>query len=282
MVEPMDDLLSTFGRQPKLPFSTFWAGAEEHAQFEYQTTLASRVAPVDVEPDWRHTFLPSQHERHELYKVLTCEEHRSAGNKKARYAYDLDQNPARRPRISCTLLPGDKLGLLMTLVSHGVIVLDGMPLLAVDWMGVHGCVSPPYGDSPFSAAVLDLLQRGVVDHLALKSMDGNGWHLPSMGLLYMELLSGIEVFTKLKVYRSVFSDCEEDPQEIDDNVNWDGVSPMRQSVVIVEDSPPSHVKLKAMMIGMATSWSSDEVDFASDDVASAGYPKHLEEQFIAA
>ena len=114
---------------------------------------------------------------------------------------DLDQNPARRPRVVVEKEPDGSFGLLPALISHGVYWWQ-RPLLAYEWGGVHGY---PWGklqqdiENPFSASAIDLLQEGILKHQDYKSMVGLGWHIPSMGSYYYKLLSSIELRRPLKV-----------------------------------------------------------------------------------
>ena len=274
----MADLVGEMGREPVLPFSCFWAGPPEAEEHELLATLEQRVAPVDEELTWWHAFWPSQQERHKLYEKITGAEHHTAGDGTVKYAYDLDQKPTRRPRISCTVGEGKELGLLMTLVSHGVITMDGKPLLTVDWMGVHGYVFPPYGENPFSKAILDLLYHNAIKYSSVKSMVGNGWHLPSMGLLYMKLLSAIEMRKKEKVQHALMSaddDQDDEDQFIVDNACWDAASPCRDRVVLVDASPSSEEKLKAMMITISETWEFGEPHLEGSKSVRHGVSKDL-------
>ncbi len=52
LVEPMDDLVSMFGREPMLTMDHFWAGGPEYHQQEYDAAIQHRVMPVDVDELW--------------------------------------------------------------------------------------------------------------------------------------------------------------------------------------------------------------------------------------
>ena len=223
----MDDLVSMFGREPMLTMDHFWAGGPEYHQQEYDAAIQHRVMPVDVdELWWPYAFLPSQNERNSLYKQMTGAEHRLVVDKGIKFAFDLDHNPTRRPRIACTvdgtarMAMQQRLGLLMTLID-------------------------------------------VIDHNTVRSMVGNGWHLPSIGLLYMKLLSSIEFKTAVRPPRSMPVVVDLDAEE--------GTPEKNSSILVIDSpnrgqggvswegsSPPSEVKLRIMMRNMAEGWSDVE------------------------
>ena len=261
MVDPMKEFQEQMGREPVLPFDCFWSATEEESRQEYEAECERRCVPVGADMNWESTFLPSQRDRHDLYQLMTGagftrQSGSHAGKNGMQFAFDLDQNPTRRPRISCTLAkvgeagePGI-LGLLMCLVSHGLIVMDGEPLLAVDWLGIHGYERHPHGENPFAQTILSLLKSKVIDHNQVKSMVGNGWHLGSMGLLYMKLLSSLELRRPAKLARQL-SGLETPLQRTPEkgSVNEETGSP-----VVIQDSPPTAEKLKVLGQNIGTHW----------------------------
>ena len=140
LVDSMDEILLDFGRQQSLPFTEFWQCTVEEQREEFNALCKQRVTAVDAEVDalfdssldWDQVMLPSHKQRRQFYDTMLRTDV-MAGE----VCVDLDQNPARRPRLVVEKEPDGSFGLLPALISHGVYWWQ-RPLLAYEWGGVHG------------------------------------------------------------------------------------------------------------------------------------------------
>ena len=271
--EPVDELLLLFGQDVSQDWECFFTNEDpnfERMEFDRlvdtRDVLAGDLCEGKCDSDcdelhWDMVYTEKQQGYLRHYCSMV-----SCTSQPCPFLFDLDQNPVKRPRFVATQCPNGDFGLMPSLISHGTYHHSMLkrPLLAVEWLGVHGLpihekTGRAYND------VVQLLATNAISHSHVKSMVGNGWHLASIGPFIMELLSSIEVrrVVQVPIQLSVSTNhALESPskkqkigamQQLEDRTTSPGASSPSKSeqsseCLIVESSPE-----KACSLG-ARSW----------------------------
>jgi hypothetical protein len=106
---------------------------------------------------------------------------------------DLDQNPSARGRIAAADVKGQ---VLMTQISHGMLwnTSTERPLLSFEHLLCQGVnVMPEVTQVPEAFPAYQMMERGLLSPSQLTSMAGNGWHVPTLGLVVMYVLASVEL-----------------------------------------------------------------------------------------
>ena len=165
----------------------WWADTEQESS---ESGMAQGV-DSDVQINWEKTLTPHQRNRlwdYELHVKSMVRRGTVAPDRM--HMYDLDQNCPIGYKGSTT---AEDPGPLRTLISHGTIWNSFLqrPLLACEWAVAHGYPQTAYGPKP-PVDLFSMMRRGDLSPQQLKSMVGNGWHLPSIGAWVMWLLASVK------------------------------------------------------------------------------------------
>ena len=125
-VEPVNDFLLYFGRTVSLDITldNFFCGtqASQEVELKLKTAKKDKVEPNDDEEkagSWEHTLSDSSRMHLQMFRDMGFETDK---------IWDLDHNPAKRPRTS------RRGGIMQTLTSHGTLWSErlGRPLTALE------------------------------------------------------------------------------------------------------------------------------------------------------
>ena len=192
------DFVATFGRQPVASAEILWWADSNDQSIEFPTQgSAALEVNEDAVFDWSDTLTWFQRDRLLDYQQYT---RRLVAQAKVletdTHIYDLDQNcPIGYKGATSAEDPRP----LKTLISHGTIWNSRLrrPLLASEWLVAHGVpgVQGRFGpEGPVD--MIGMMASGEISPLQMKSMVGNGWHLPSVGSWLMWILASTRRITK--------------------------------------------------------------------------------------
>jgi len=199
LCEDLSQFKQFIGVDVQLGIDSLYCATKSEMADELNDLANHRVVPVDFaeEPTWEAVYSPMH--VHHLHGYTRLREKAIADGRygaDAENVFDLEQNPAKRPRISVVDVPSSGFK-MQCFTSHGTLHHTGRrrPLSTGEWFG--GCCTPVLQSMGslhgMPVDIMALCQNRIVSYAEAKSMAGNGWHLASQGSLLWFLLSAIEL-----------------------------------------------------------------------------------------
>ena len=226
------DVVDIFGRMPGASPELLWWGGQDEESIEYPTT-GSVAQGVNSESDYDWTEMITMYQRdrlpdyHTFIRKMVAE---ARVQETDMHMFDLDQNCPMGYKGSTS---EDNPRPLRTLISHGTIWNTHLkrPLLASEWLVAHGVpgVQGKFGpEGPVD--LVGMMASGQVTPGQMKSMVGNGWHLPTIGSWLMWVLASTKKYTQsvpLTPGRSLVVE-HESHHEVDGETEIEFFSPPRK------------------------------------------------------